>query len=83
VQHLLAEEEPAEGSPPPAVSKPRRPGPKQPAYGLPASQWPTVRHRVVEQKESLRRVAAANGVSHETIRRIMLHFQKRRGLQEA
>jgi len=38
--------------------------------------------RVVEQKEPLRRVAAAYGVSHETIRRILLHVQKRRGQQE-
>ncbi|SRR6266699_264392 len=37
VQHLLAE-----GGPPPAVIKHRRPGPKQPADGLPASEWPTV-----------------------------------------
>jgi Zn-dependent peptidase ImmA (M78 family) len=28
-------------------------------------------HRVVEQKEPLRTVAAAYGVSHETIRRLM------------
>jgi len=65
------------------VIKQRRPGPKQPADGLPASEWPTVLHRVVEQKEPLRRVAAACGVSHETIRRIMLHVQKRRGQPEA
>src|SRR5438270_7695902 len=57
VQRLLAEEETAEGSPP-AVIKQRRPGPKQPADGLPASAWPTVLHRVVEQKEPLRTVAA-------------------------
>src|SRR5205823_13643882 len=82
VQHLLAEEEAAEGSPPPAVIKHRRPGPKQPADALPASEWPTVRHRVVEQKEPLRRVAAAYGVSHETIRRLLLHVQKPRGRQE-
>jgi hypothetical protein len=78
-----ASEEPAEGSSPPAVIKHRRPGPKQPADGLPASQWPTVVHRVVEQKEPLRTVAAAYGVSHETIRRILLHVQKRRGQPEA
>ena len=71
VQHLLAEEERAEGSPPPAVIKQRRPGPKQPADGLPASHWPIVVHRVVEQKEPLRTVAAAYGVSPETIRRVV------------
>jgi Zn-dependent peptidase ImmA (M78 family) len=39
--------------------------------------------RVVEQKEPLRTVAAAYGVSHETIRRILLHAHKQRGQQEA
>ena len=60
----------------PPVIKHRRPGPKHPTYGIPASEWPTVVQRVVEQKEPLRTVAAAYGVSHETIRRIMLHVQK-------
>ena len=82
MQRLLAEEETAAGSPPPAVIKQRWPGPKQPADGLPASQWPTVVQRVVEQNEPLRRVAAASGVSHETIRRILLHVQKPRGQQD-
>src|SRR6266516_6754683 len=65
VQHLLSKEEPAEGSPP-AVIKQRRPGPRYPADSLPASEWPTVRQRVVEKKEPLRTVAAAYGVSPET-----------------
>jgi len=39
--------------------------------------------RVVEQKEPLRTVAAGYGVSHETIRRILLHVQQQRGQQEA
>jgi|SRR2546421_4966956 len=82
VQHLLAEDKTTEGSTPPAVIKQRRPGPKQPAYGLPASHWPAVMHRVVEQKEPLRTVAAAYGVSHETIRRLLLHVQKPCGQQE-
>jgi DeoR/GlpR family transcriptional regulator of sugar metabolism len=38
---------------------------------------------VVEQKESLRTVAAAYGVSPETIRRLLLHTQKPHGQQEA
>jgi hypothetical protein len=71
VQHLLAENETAAGSTPPVVIKHRRPGPQHPAYGIPASEWPTVLHRVVEQKEPLRTVAAAYGVSHETIRRLI------------
>jgi hypothetical protein len=63
--------------------KHRHPGPKHPRYGIPTEHWPTVVHRVVEQKEPLRTVAAAYGVSHETIRRIMLHVQKQYGQQEA
>jgi len=39
--------------------------------------------RVVEQKEPLRTVAAAYDVSHETIRRIVLHVQQQRGQKEA
>src|SRR5437016_4233753 len=78
-----ASEEPAEASSPPAVIKQRRPGPKQPADGLPASHWTTVVQRVVEQNEPLRTVAAAYGVSHETIRRILLHVQKSCGQPEA
>jgi IS30 family transposase len=38
-------------------------------------------HRVVEQKEPLRTVAAASGVSPETIRRL-LHRHRQRGQQE-
>jgi hypothetical protein len=82
VQDVLAHDEALDASPPPMVGK-RRPGPKHPAYGIPASQWPTVVHRVVEMKEPLRTVAAAYGVSHETIRRIMLHAQKQHGQQES
>jgi hypothetical protein len=81
VQHLLTEDETPEGSHPP-VMKQRRPGPKYPVYGIPASEWPTVMHRVVELKEPLRIVAAAYGVSHETTRRIMLHVRKQRGQLE-
>ena len=61
----------------------RRPGPKQPNYGVPADLWPTVVHRMVGQKERLRTVAAAHGVSHETIRRIVLHVQKQPGQEGA
>ena len=71
VQHLLTEDETNEGNHPPVVIKHRRPGPNHPAFGIPASEWPTVLHRVLEQKEPLRTVAAEYGVSHETIRRII------------
>jgi hypothetical protein len=53
----------------PPLIKHRRPGPKHPNYGIPAELWQTVVHRVVEQKE--------------TIRRIILHVQKQCGKQEA
>ena len=82
VQHLLTEEETPEGSHPP-VMKHQQPGPKYPGYGIPAAEWPTVVHRVAELKEPLRIVVAtAYGVSHETIRRIILHLQKQDGPQE-
>jgi hypothetical protein len=83
MQHLLAGDETTDGSHPPARIKHRRPGPKHPRYGISTEHWPTVVHRVVEQKEPLRTVAAAYGVSHETIRRIKLHIQKQYGQQEA
>ncbi len=77
VQHLLAEDEP------PEVIKHRCPGPKHLSYGIPPSEWPTVVQRMVEQKESLRTVAAAYGVSHETIRRMLLHTHQQHGQQDA
>jgi len=82
VQCLLIEEQSTHGNHPP-VLKYRRPGPKRPTYGLPASEWPTVVLRVVEKKEPLRTVAATYGVSHETIRRIVLHVQKQQRQQGA
>ncbi len=75
VHHLLAGDELLQRNNPPLLKR-RRPGPKHPNYGIPASEWPTVVQRVAEQKESLRTVAAAYRVSHETIRRIVLHVQK-------
>ena len=81
VQQLLREDELVQRNNPPLI-KHRRPGPKHPKFGIPAELWPTVVHRVVEQKEPLRTVAAVYGVSHATIRRIMLHVQKQRGQQD-
>ena len=83
VQYLIARDGKPDGGHPPALIKHRRPGPKHSTYGIPTSEWPTVVQRVVEQKESLRTVAEAYGVSHETIRRIMRHVQKLRGQQDA
>jgi len=81
VQHLLAEDEAPEGSPPP-VMKHRRPGPKHLTYGIPTSKWSIVVQRVAELKEPLRTVAAY-GVSHETMRRILLLTRQWRGQQDA
>ena len=83
VQHLLAEDETPEGSHPPAVIKHRCPGPRHLSNRIPTSEWPTVAHRVMELKEPLRTVAVAYGVSHETIRRILLHAQKQCRQQES
>ena len=82
MQHLLAGDELVQSRNPPLL-KQRRPGPKHPNHGIPADLWPTVVQRVVEQQEPLRTVAALYGVSHETIRRILLHVQKQCGQQEA
>ena len=71
MQCLLTEDETTEGGHPPAVIKHRRPGSKHPAYGMPASEWPIMLQRVLEQKEPLLTVAAGYGVSHETIRRVI------------
>ena len=75
---MLAQDEAQDANPPPIVGI-RRPGPKHPNYGIPADLWPVVVDLVVEQKEPLRTVAAAYGVSHETIRRIMLYVHQQLG----
>jgi hypothetical protein len=49
VQDVLTGDEAHNADPPPIVGK-RRPGPKHPNYGIPASQWPTVVQRVVKKK---------------------------------
>jgi hypothetical protein len=75
VQHLLVEDELLQRSNPPLLKR-RRPGPKHSTNGIPESEWPIIVQRVVEQQASLRTVAAAYRVSHEMIRRIVLHVQK-------
>jgi transposase-like protein len=49
----------------------RRPGPKDIPYGIPPQEWPKVLQRVLESHESYRKVAAAYGVSRQTIRRLV------------
>ena len=79
---MLAQDAAHDANPPPIVGK-RRPGPKHPIYGIPADHWPMVINRVVEQKEPLRTVAAAYGVSYETIRRLIRAATKVHLQQEA
>jgi DNA invertase Pin-like site-specific DNA recombinase len=55
--------------------KQRRPGPKNPKYGIPREQWPDVIRRV-EQGESLRQVGKDYNVSYETIRRVLKAARK-------
>jgi hypothetical protein len=76
LQYLHAEDEKAQRSTPPIIRH-RRPGPRNPAYSIPSSEWPTVKHRVLEMKEHLRKVADDYGVSHETIRRLIRAPQKK------
>jgi hypothetical protein len=82
VQEHPANDKALDTNPPPIVGK-RRPGQKHPHYAIPTEHWPMIMQRVIEQREPLRTVAAAYGVSHETIRRIMLHVQKQHGQQKA
>jgi hypothetical protein len=79
---VLAHDEAYDASPPPIVGK-RRPVPKHPKYGIPTELCPMVIHRIVEQKEPLRTVAAAYGVSNETIRRLIRATTKAHVQQEA
>jgi len=82
VQQLLAHDIIHDASPPPMVSK-RRPGPKQPKYGIPTEHWPMIMHRVMENNEPLHTIAQEYGVSHATIRRIIHRVQKQHLQQEA
>ncbi|WP_201379994.1 hypothetical protein [Ktedonobacter sp. SOSP1-85] len=55
----------------------RRPGPDTPPWKIPASEWPNVVRRVIENQEPLRKVAMDYGVSHETVRRVINAVQKK------
>jgi hypothetical protein len=54
----------------------RRPGPKDIPYGIPEEQWPKVLARV-ENHESDRKLARDDGVSRETIRRLVYDESKK------
>ena len=48
----------------------RRPGPDDPHWKIPATEWQIVLHRI-DQGEPLRKVASDYGVSYETVRRVI------------
>jgi len=56
----------------------KRPGPAKPKHGIPPTEWSNVFRRVTENQEPLRKVADEYGVSHETVRRVVLSVQKSR-----
>jgi hypothetical protein len=54
----------------------RRPGPDNPQWKIPSSEWPTVLRRVEENGEPLRQVARDYGVSYEAVRRVVCAARK-------
>ena len=70
LQRLLALEQ-LLGSLPPLLTSQQHAGPREPQHGVPPEEWPNMLHRVIENHESLRQVAAEYGVSYETVRRIL------------
>jgi hypothetical protein len=54
----------------------RRPGPDNPQWKIPSSEWPTVLRRVEENGEPLRQVAKDYGVSYEAVRRVVRAARK-------
>ena len=48
----------------------RQPGPNDPHWKIPATEWHIVLHRI-DQGEPLRKVASDYGVSYETVRRVI------------
>jgi hypothetical protein len=48
----------------------RRPGPDNPQWKIPRSEWPTVLRRV-GQGETYRQIASYYGVSYEAVRRVV------------
>jgi predicted transcriptional regulator len=54
-----------------------RPGPDDPHWKIPLSEWPNVLRRV-EQGEPLRKVADEYGISHQTVRCVIRAARKQR-----
>jgi hypothetical protein len=76
LQHLLGQLQ-ADGNTPLPLLTQRRPGPAKPKHGIPPTEWSTVQRRVLENQEPLRQVASDYGVSHETVRRVLLACRKK------
>jgi len=53
----------------------RRPGPDNPQWKIPPSEWATVLRRI-DQGEPLRQVARDYGVSYEAVRRVFRAARK-------
>jgi len=53
----------------------RRPGPENPQWKIPPSEWPTVLRRI-DQGEPLRQVARDYDVSYEAVRRVVRATRK-------
>jgi hypothetical protein len=61
----------------------RHPGPDEPYWKIPVSEWPNVVRRVVENQEPLCKVAGDYGVSYETVRRVVKAMQRQDHKQES
>jgi hypothetical protein len=53
----------------------RHPGPDEPHWKIPVSQWPTVLRRI-DQGEPLRKIAGEYHISHEAVRRVVRAARK-------
>ena len=56
----------------------RRPGPDNPQWKMPRSDWPTIL-QLIDQGESLRQIASYYGVSYEAVRRVVRAARNKNG----
>ena len=59
-------------SPPKASGGVHEQSAPKPPHGIPAVEWPNVLRRVIENEEPLHQVAKDYGVSHETVRQLIV-----------
>ncbi len=74
---VLAHEQTLDSIPEDTITK-RHPEPLAPRHALAPEEWPNVLRRVLEDREPLRQIADEYGVSHETIRRVILASRKKK-----